>query len=728
MINYLDGLNPQQKEAVEYLEGPLLVLAGAGTGKTRVLTTRIAHILSTGQCGPHEIMAVTFTNKASIEMKERVASTLEIPSVEGWMIGTFHSLGVKILRRHIDLIGIKRDFTIIDDSDQLRLIKQIIKDRNLDDKKYPPKMIQNIIDGFKNRALPPEKISNSDVNDSMISKIYIEYQNRLKIANSCDFGDFLMYCLQIFQEHPEVLRMYQERFKYILVDEYQDTNVAQYLWLRILTQKHKNICCVGDDDQSIYGWRGAEVGNILKFEKDFPNAKIVRLEENYRSTRHILEAASCLIAKNETRLGKTLRTSKEDGEKVKIINSWDGRQEAQNVIREIESLNRKNVPHDEIAILVRTAAQTREFEEAFIQHAIPYKIIGGARFYERKEIRDALAYLRVIHQPTDNMALSRIINVPKRGLGDASLQKINIFARENSISTFESLEKIVYTDEISARVKNIVEDITRLFNHWRDEAKSVNHVDLLKNVLNQSGYMKMLKDENTIESKSRIENLNELITAIETFESLEAFLEHVSLVMENSENDDSSKVSLMTLHKAKGLEFDAVFLPGWEEGFFPSPKSVDEGNLEEERRLAHVGITRAKKHLFIMHASSRFLFGQFSNPAPSRFLKELNHENIEKVNVFGESRSYSTNSYRKKDRDEGFAQYNKSRAEKLKKDEYSFSKVSEKTKVNSNQLSRRIFHEKFGMGMVINKNRDTLDILFDNGTRKKIMEKFIKYI
>jgi DNA helicase II / ATP-dependent DNA helicase PcrA len=586
-----------------------------------------------------------------------------------------------------------------------------------------------MIEGFKNRALAPTALSMNDVDDKSVMGIYKEYQSRLRISNACDFGDFLMYNLQIFQEHPEVLKMYQERFKYILVDEYQDTNVAQYLWLRILTQKHKNICCVGDDDQSIYGWRGAEVGNILKFEQDFPKAKVVRLEENYRSTRHILEAASCLISKNESRLGKTLRTSNEDGEKVKIINSWDGRQEAQNVVKQIDQLKRLPLDYNEMAILVRTAAQTREFEEAFIQHAIPYKIIGGARFYERKEIRDAIAYLRVIHQPTDDMALFRIINTPKRGMGDASLNKISHFAREEELSMFSAMEKIVYTDLISARVKNTVEELTKLFNYWREESQQIKHTDLLKNVLNQSGYMKMLKTENTIESKGRIENLNELISAIETFDSLEEFLEHVSLVMDNQENDDQSKVSLMTLHKAKGLEFDAVFLPGWEEGFFPSPRSLDEGGIEEERRLAHVGITRARKHLYILHASSRFLFGQFSNPAPSRFLKELNDKNIEKVNVFGGTKktynNYQKSTYKKDDK---ISKYNKQRSSETQKEDYSFKKVSKQTKFDSNQLSKRLFHEKFGMGMVIKKQGDTLDILFDNGSRKKIKEKFIKYI
>ncbi|MCT4575245.1 MAG: UvrD-helicase domain-containing protein [Alphaproteobacteria bacterium] len=706
MFSYLDKLNPEQREAVEQTEGPLLVLAGAGTGKTRVLTTRIAHILYQGKCNPHEIMAVTFTNKASIEMKERVAATLNIPSVEGWMIGTFHSLAVKILRRHIDLIGFKRDFTIIDASDQLRLIKQILKDKKIDDKKYPPKLIAGAIEGFKNKAISSDKISIHDVDDTSIMGIYKEYQTRLKISNACDFGDFLMYNLQIFQSFPEVLKTYQERFKYILVDEYQDTNIAQYLWLRILTQKHKNICCVGDDDQSIYGWRGAEVGNILKFEKDFPNAKTVRLEENYRSTGHILEAASCLIAKNATRLGKTLRTSKGLGEKIKVINSWDGRQEAQNVVKEIDKLKSNAVSYNEMAVLVRTAAQTREFEEVLIQQGIPYKIIGGARFYERKEIRDAIAYLRVINQPSDNMALQRIINTPKRGIGDATIQKINIFARGNEISMFEAIEKIVYTDIISSGVKNKLEAVMKMFHYWREEASQIKHPILLKNVLSQSGYLGALKEDKSLESKGRVENLNELITAIETFDNLQEFLEHVSLVMENQENNNQNKVSLMTLHKAKGLEFDAVFLPGWEEGFFPSPRSIDEGGIEEERRLAHVGITRAKQYLYILHASSRFMFGQYSNPAPSRFLKELSEKNIEKISVFGGSNSYS----------------------KVESKDYSFKNITKQTKIDSNKLSKRVFHKKFGMGMVIRKDGDKLDIIFDKSGRKKIMEKFIKYM
>ncbi len=670
---YLADLNPEQRAAVETLDGPVLVLAGAGTGKTRVLTTRIAHILATGRARPSEILSVTFTNKAAREMKLRVGAMVG-QIVEGmpWL-GTFHSIGVKILRRHAELVGLKPDFTILDTDDQIRLMRQILEAEDIDEKRWPARMLAGLIDSWKNRGLAPEQVpagEGASFANGKGRKLYVAYQERLKVLNAADFGDLLLECIRLFRTQPEVLRQYQARFKYILVDEYQDTNVAQYLWLRLLGQSTglvlrdtapsaapqdedqphdmdqepaattpappprtlKNICCVGDDDQSIYGWRGAEVDNILRFEHDFPGAKVIRLERNYRSTAHILAAASHLIAHNEGRLGKTLRTEDVPGEKVTVTGSWDSEEEARAIGEEIEELQRGGHRLDEIAILVRASFQMREFEDRFVTLGLPYRVIGGPRFYERQEIRDALAYLRLIAQPADDLAFERIVNVPKRGLGDATVKLLHEHARRRRVSLMQATRALIETDELKPRPRGALRDLVAAFDRWRAQKDALPHTELTEIVLDESGYTEMWQKDRSADAAGRLENLKELIRSMEEFENLQGFLEHISLVMDTDKSENGEAVSVMTLHSAKGLEFDTVFLPGWEEGLFPHQRTLDDqgrAGLEEERRLAHVGITRARRRAKIYFATNRRMHGQWQSNIPSRFLDELPEGSVE---------------------------------------------------------------------------------------------------
>jgi ATP-dependent DNA helicase UvrD/PcrA len=706
---YLGELNPEQREAVETLDGPVLVLAGAGTGKTRVLTARIAHILNLGRAHPSEILSVTFTNKAAREMKERVGKMVG-QIVEGmpWM-GTFHSIGVKILRRHAELVGLKSNFTILDVDDQIRLIKQLLEAEKLDEKRWPARVFAMILDGWKNRGLTPDQVPAGEAAsfaNGKGKKLYMAYQERLKTLNAADFGDLLLECIRLFRQNPDVLLKYQRRFKYILVDEYQDTNVAQYLWLRLLSQpmaqattalspsspgrdevaspgdprltdlsedvdgrdkpghdvvvggereqKQKNICCVGDDDQSIYGWRGAEVDNILRFEHDFPGAKVIRLERNYRSTGHILAAASHLIAHNEGRLGKTLRTEDVLGEKVHVTGGWDSEEEARSIGEEIEQLQRDareqgiDHPLDEIAILVRASFQMREFEDRFIQLGLPYRVIGGPRFYERAEIRDALAYLRVIAQPADDLAFERIVNVPKRGLGDAAVQMLHDHARKQRIPLSEAAANISATDEMKPKPRLALRELMANFDRWRTKMATLPHNELAEIVLDESGYTQMWQNDKSADAAGRLENLKELVRSMEEFENLQGFLEHISLVMDRDSGEAEQAVNIMTLHSAKGLEFDTVFLPGWEEGLFPHQRSLDESGrngLEEERRLAHVGLTRARKRAKIYFATNRRIHGLWTTTVPSRFLDELPEAHVEVKEPSGGSGGFGMSGY-----------------------------------------------------------------------------------
>ncbi|MDR3535266.1 MAG: UvrD-helicase domain-containing protein, partial [Acetobacteraceae bacterium] len=611
MTDYLSRLNPAQREAVETVDGPLLVLAGAGTGKTRVLTTRFAHILLTGRAFPNQVLAVTFTNKAAREMRERVAAILGHPA-EGLWLGTFHALCARMLRRHADLVGLTSGFTILDGDDQLRLLKQVMEAARIDAKRWAPPAMMAVIQRWKDRGLTPARIGQADDTDfanGRAKEIYAAYQARLRALNTADFGDLLLHVTEIMRAHPEVLAQYHRMFRYILVDEYQDTNLVQYLWLRLLAQSHKNICCVGDDDQSIYSWRGAEVENILRFEKDFEGARIVRLEANYRSTAPILAAASGLIAHNEGRLGKTLRPGRADaqeGEKVTVVGVWDSDEEARMVGDRIEALRRDGHKLSEIAVLVRAGFQTRAFEERLIVLGVPYRVVGGLRFYERAEIRDAVAYMRATVQPADDLAFERIVNVPRRGVGEAALRAMHETARTDEIPLAAAAAKLVQAGGLKGRVKEVVGTLLQSFARWRELLERDGHVVTVATMLDESGYTDMWKADKSPEAPGRLENLKELVRALADFETLAGFLDHVSLVMENEENAEGDRASLMTLHGSKGLEFDTVFLPGWEEGLFPSQRTMDESGakgLEEERRLAYVGLTRARRRAIISHAA-----------------------------------------------------------------------------------------------------------------------------
>lgn len=719
---YMQGLNPPQKQAVETLDGPVLVLAGAGTGKTRVLTTRLAHLLSTHKAMPGEILAVTFTNKAAQEMKSRVSDALGGQPVEGWWLGTFHSLAARMLRTHAELVGLQSNFTIIDPDDQQRLIKQLAESLNIDTKRWPPKLLISVIDRWKDKALTPDKVSTDqagEIADRKMLPLYRAYQQRLKTVNACDFGDLLVHMISILQNptHKDVLDRYHRRFRYILVDEYQDTNVAQYLWLRLLAAGSQNLCCVGDDDQSIYGWRGAEVGNILRFEKDFPEAVTVRLEQNYRSTSHILAAADGIIAQNDQRLGKTLWSDEGEGEHVHVHGLWDGAAEARWLAEQIETLHAKDCRLSDIAVLVRAGHLMREFEERFISASIPYRVVGGPRFYERMEIRDALAYFRVVAQPHDDLALERIVNTPKRGLGNTTIQSLAGHARATGISLHESIIQLAETDEIKPKQKETLLKLINDFDRWRSMVATTPHPELAGIILDESGYTDMWKADKSPDSAGRLENLKELVSAMADFESLEQFLEHVALVLDAADDTATDKVTIMTLHGAKGLEWPIVFLPGWEEGIFPSQRSMDESGvkgLEEERRLAYVGITRARRHCFISYTGNRRVYGNWITCLPSRFIDEIpaNHKK-----VLAETGLYGSGS--------GFARSGHW-------DSSGFQPVQRLQPAETNpdaiQRGSRVFHEKFGNGIVLVVDGHKLDIQFDAAGRKRVMDSFVKKV
>ena len=722
---YLQNLNAPQLAAIKAMDGPVLVLAGAGTGKTRVLTTRLAHILNTRRAWPSQILAVTFTNKAAQEMRHRVSSLLGGMPVEGWWLGTFHALAARMLRRHAELVGLKSNFTIIDPDDQVRLLKQLMEGMDLDTKKWPPRAMINHIERWKDRAMGPSDLKFEDAGDiagGVLPQLYRQYQERLKLLNACDFGDLLLHMITILRDpaHADVLADYHQRFKYILVDEYQDTNVAQYMWLRLLAQKSNNICCVGDDDQSIYGWRGAEVGNILKFEHDFPGAKIIRLEQNYRSTGHILAAASGVIAHNEGRLGKTLWSEGEHGEKIAVRGLWDGPAEARWVGEEIEALQNKKWGLNRVAILVRAGFQTREFEERFIQLGLSYRVLGGMRFYERQEIRDALAYFRVIAQPSDDLALERIINVPKRGLGDTTVQTLYSYARSKNTSLHDAILQLVDTDELRGAAKNTLKKLLGDFARWREMMANIPHTQLAGIVLDESGYIAMWQQDKSPDAPGRIENIKELITGMAEYESLAEFLEHVALVMENQDKRDGEAVTIMTLHGAKGLEFDAIFLPGWEEGLFPSQRSMDENGikgLEEERRLAYVGITRARTRAHISYVANRRLYGNWTSAIPSRFVDELPEDNIvaeSDPGLYGAGRSSHWDSSGFNPAVNGMSSMTRRSISLAAQTMSGFSRGD------------RVFHDKFGSGTVINIDGHKLDIEFDEGGQKRVMDSFVQ--
>jgi DNA helicase-2/ATP-dependent DNA helicase PcrA len=717
---YLEGLNPEQREAVQSTDGPVLVLAGAGTGKTRVLTARLAYILQRGLAQPWQLLAVTFTNKAAGEMQERVAGLVGPPARSCWM-GTFHSIGVKILRVHGEAVGLKSNFTVLDEDDQQRLIKQIMNEGNVDTKRWPPSAVLREIQAWKDKGLMPDQVPESDDPDKRLIPLYRQYQERLQTVNAADFGDLLLLCLQLFKTHPEVLAQYQDRFRYLMVDEYQDTNVAQYLWLRLLAQKSGNLCCVGDDDQSIYSWRGAEIDNILRFEHDFPGAKVIRLERNYRSGEHILGAASGLIAHNAGRLGKTLRSGREGpskgAAKVEVMGLWNGEEEARQIADRMVTLKKEGMSYSEMAVLVRAGFQTREFEERFITIGLPYRVVGGPRFYERQEIRDALAYLRVVSQPDDSLAFERIVNVPKRGLGESTVQTIHKLSRAMNISLLAAAVNLVETDELKPKAKASLKALLDNFLRWGSLLGGLQPADLAQQVLEESGYIAMWKADTAPDAPGRVENLKELYSAVEPFENLTAFLEHVSLVMENNAESSADKVTLMTLHGAKGLEFDAVFLPGWEEGLFPHPKAMDdrgERGLEEERRLAYVGITRARRLAVVSYAGERRVYNQWVHPAPSRFIGELPEAHIENRGMKGldvSSRFPETG-----------AGWGQKFAAKAKDNIRGFIQESEA----GFKEGDRVFHEKFGYGRVLDVDGQRLDILFDKAGAKKVLDSFVR--
>jgi DNA helicase II / ATP-dependent DNA helicase PcrA len=833
---YLTRLNPEQREAVETLDGPVLVLAGAGTGKTRVLTCRIAHILSQGRARPSEILSVTFTNKAAREMKLRLGQMLG-QAVEGmpWL-GTFHSIGGRILRTHAEMVQLKSNFTVLDTDDQIRLLKQLLQAEGIDDKRWPARMLAGLIDGWKNRGLGPSQVPAGEASvfaNGKGGKLYASYQERLKILNAADFGDLLLENIRLFREQPDVLRQYQARFKFILVDEYQDTNVAQYLWLRLLSQTPskvgappltsprlrgevelqsnpgegesptpviaetpphpnalsassdrrdpvngereknpplKNICCVGDDDQSIYGWRGAEVDNILRFDHDFPGAKVIRLERNYRSTGHILAAASHLIAHNEGRLGKTLRTEDVDGEKVTVTGSWDSEEEARGIGEEIEDLQRAKENLNEIAILVRASFQMREFEDRFVTLGLPYRVIGGPRFYERAEVRDALAYLRVVNSPADDLAFERIINVPKRGLGDATVQMLHDHARKRRLPLYEAARAVVETDELKPKARGSLRDLLSSFGRWRAQAEVASHTELAETILDESGYTEMWQKDRSADAAGRLENLKELVRSMEEFENLQGFLEHISLVMDRDGGAEDQAVSLMTLHSAKGLEFDNVFLPGWEEGLFPSQRTLDEqgrAGLEEERRLAHVGLTRARRRAKIYFATNRRIHGTWSTTIPSRFLDELPAHNVEiteskggsgwgGASGYGPSRFDNVESFGSSYTTPGWqrAQANRARSGGGRQGGFGFEErpspfgsgetggfakqkraplviegelIAKSTGAASDfNLDDRVFHQKFGYGHVVKVDGNKLTIAFEKAGEKKVVDSFVE--
>lgn len=737
---YLANLNAPQMQAVQALDGPVLVLAGAGTGKTRVLTTRLAHLLHTGKAWPSQVLAVTFTNKAAAEMRERVAHLMGGPDgekkpVEGWWLGTFHALAARMLRRHAELVGLNSGFTIIDPDDQIRLMKQIMEAENIDVKKNPPKFVIGQIDRWKDKGRLWSDLSQSDAGDvagGAAVKLYRLYQERLRTINACDFGDLLLHMITILRDpkHADVLADYHRRFRYIMVDEYQDTNVAQYMWLRLLAQGSNNICCVGDDDQSIYGWRGAEVGNILRFEKDFPGATIIRLEQNYRSTGHILAAAGGVIAHNEDRLGKTLWSEAGDGEKITVRGLWDGPSEARWVGEEVEQLQHKGWKLDQMAVLVRAGFQTREFEERFIQLGLSYKVIGGQRFYERMEIPDALAYFRITAQPADDLALERIINTPKRGIGDSTIQTLYSFARSKGISLHEAVVQLVDTDELRPAVRTTLKNLMADFARWRGLLEVAAHTEVAAQILEESGYIAMWQGDKSPDAPGRVENLRELVSGMADYETLPAFLEHVSLVLENQDKDDSAHISIMTLHGAKGLEFDVVFLPGWEEGLFPSQKTMDENGLkglEEERRLAYVGITRARKKGFISFAANRLTYGNWVSALPSRFIDELPEDHVE---VQSDSGLYGAGRSQHWDSSGMHAGHRTPQRAVERPVARTYDQDRKVVNDAGDEFARgtRVMHNSFGAGTVVHVDGHKLDIKFDRGSNKRVMDSFVTVI
>ena len=747
---YAARLNAPQREAVLTTEGPVLMLAGAGTGKTAALTARLAHLIATRRAWPSEILCVTFTNKAAREMRERVGRHIG-DAVEGmpWL-GTFHSIGAKMLRRHAELVGLQSNYTIIDTDDQLRLLKQLIQQNDLDEKRWPARQLAGLIDRWKNRGLNPgdlDAVENESYANGRGAQFYKLYQDRLIALNACDFGDLLLHILNIFRKHHDVLAQYQQRFKYILVDEYQDTNQVQYLWLRLLAQARKNICVVGDDDQSIYSWRGAEVANILKFEKDFPGAAVVKLEQNYRSTPQILAAASGLIGANSERLGKTLWTELPAGEKIRVIGVWDAPEEARRVGEDIERLESEGAPLDQVAILVRAQYQTREFEDRFIQIGLNYRIVGGYRFYERAEIRDALAYLRTIAQPADDLAFERIYNQPKRGLGAKTLEAMRRHARQLQMPLAAASLDLCETDELPARARNNLVGLLGQFVHWREQAEKVTPSELLRMVLAESGYEDMLQKDRSAESAGRLENLTELARAMEEYETLGDFLEHVSLVMDNDRADDGEKVTIMTMHAAKGLEFDHVFLPGWEEGVFPSQRAIDEGglaSLEEERRLAYVAITRAKRRCTILHAANRRIFGQWTSSIPSRFIEDLPEDFITTESTMTGGASLWRANW--SESEDPFAHVSSNRPERsgargpgwqralsggydttpkrLAEPGRSAASFAAQPRTDI-ALGARVFHDKFGYGCVTGQEGNKLTIEFEKAGEKRVLDSFV---
>ncbi|MCC5971430.1 MAG: UvrD-helicase domain-containing protein [Pararhodobacter sp.] len=768
---YMEGLNEPQREAVAAMDGPVLMLAGAGTGKTRALTARIAHLIATGTARPNEILAVTFTNKAAREMKNRIGALLG-DSVEGmrWL-GTFHSIGVKLLRRHAELVGLKPGFTILDTDDQLRLLKQLIQAFNIDEKRWPARQMASIIDGWKNRAWRPESVPGAEAGayNHRGTEIYAAYQDRLRTLNACDFGDLLLHAVTIFQQHPDVLAQYQRWLRYILVDEYQDTNVVQYLWLRLLAGGHKNICCVGDDDQSIYGWRGAEVGNILRFERDFPGAKVIRLEQNYRSTPHILAAASAVIAGNEGRLGKTLWTELEEGEKVRLIGHWDGEEEARWIGDEIEALERgarglEPISRNNMAILVRASHQMRAFEDRFLSIGLPYRVIGGPRFYERLEIRDAMAYFRLAISPTDDLAFERIVNTPKRGLGDKAQQTIQKVARAADVPLLMGARLALRDGLISGRASGALRLFVEQMERWHDAVGTapaapmiedglvieeprdtgLSHIELAEQILDETGYTAMWQADKSPDAQGRLENLKELIKALENFENLQGFLEHVALIMDNESEDSAEKVTIMTLHGAKGLEFPVVFLPGWEDGLFPSQRSMDETGrkgLEEERRLAYVGITRAERLCTISFAANRRVYGQWQSQLPSRFIDELPADHVEVLTppglygggfgAAGMSRASSTVESRAAKADvyaspgwkrlQSRSQMTATPAELGR----SIARASGAGDGPFFSPGERVMHPKFGLGTIVAAEGDKMAVAFDRAGEKHIVARFL---
>jgi DNA helicase II / ATP-dependent DNA helicase PcrA len=743
---YFTGLNKEQREAVEAVDGPVLVLAGAGTGKTRVLTTRLAHILATRRAWPGQILCVTFTNKAAREMKERIGALIG-GVVEGMQwLGTFHSIGAKMLRRHAELAGLKSNFTILDTDDQLRLMKQLIEAEGVDEKRWPARTLASMIDGWKNRGLRPDDVSEGEAQGYAFGKgksLYRQYQERLKALNAADFGDLLLETLHILKTQPDILADYRDRFRYMLVDEYQDTNVVQYLWLNLLARGSGNVCVVGDDDQSIYGWRGAEVENILRFERDFPGAKVIRLERNYRSTPAILGAASGLIAANKGRLGKTLWTEGEPGEKIRVAGVWDAEEEARNVAAEAEDQHRQGQLYSQMAILVRASFQMREFEDRFISLGLPYRVIGGPRFYERQEIRDAMAYLRLIAQGDDDLAFERIVNKPKRGIGDASVATLHAFARARQMPLLSAAREIAETDELPPKARKALTELSGNFARWSDTAKVLPHTELAEMVLDECGYTDMLKADKSAEAPGRLDNLKEFVRSMEGFESLAAFLEHVSLVMEIAQDESGDRINLMTLHAAKGLEFNTVFLPGWEEGLFPSQRTMDENGLaglEEERRLAYVGLTRARQRIRISFAANRRVHGSWQSALPSRFIKEIPEDHVDATVDEGFYGGYA--GFRDNENAASFgstydspgwkrAQANRAAAAGTVRSRPPLIEAQawsvQTSDPGASQYARddRVFHQKFGYGRVRFVEGNKLTVEFDKAGEKRVIDQFV---